>query len=86
MGPVAIGISAGSTILEIVGTAALATAAVVSVNNAGKVIGRSIRNGRSVQFPCKQCLGPHGGAFGDLCQYCYFKKWGDLDNSRIWGE
>ena len=29
--------------------------------------------GRSPTLRCVQCGAPHGGAYGDLCHFCYFK-------------
>ena len=37
--------------------------------------------GRSPVLNCRKCGAPHGGAFGDLCYFCYLKIGNSDDNT-----
>ena len=72
---IAIPIAAGITVTDVVVASAAATAVV-----AGTAVIANAANNRNSEsrkrptFRCHECGGPHGGCYGNLCQFCYFKK------------
>mmetsp|Transcript_68652 Transcript_68652/g.61674 ORF Transcript_68652/g.61674 Transcript_68652/m.61674 type:complete len:86 (-) Transcript_68652:83-340(-) len=69
--------AASVTAGEVLAASAVATAVVAG----GAVVANAVENNRGrggrrrgPRYRCRQCGGIHGGCYGDLCPFCYFKR------------